>query len=90
MHSEPADRDHSDGEQHSGSERGRRDEDEDEEDEARRSGAGSPAGSGMSAEGSPHSEMGSARSERRYAGIVKPNNRKTMRFSRYFDMRQML
>lgn len=66
MHSDQGENDHSDAEQHSGSERGHRDEDEDDEDRGHHSDAGSPGGSGMSGAGSPRSERGSAHSERRY------------------------
>uniref|UniRef100_A0A8C4IJ50 RNA polymerase-associated protein LEO1 n=1 Tax=Dicentrarchus labrax TaxID=13489 RepID=A0A8C4IJ50_DICLA len=55
IHSDQGDNDHSDAEQHSGSEDG-----------GHRSDGGSPAGSGMSGPGSPHSERGSVRSDRRY------------------------
>lgn len=68
MHSDQGDVDHSDAEQHSGSERGHREEDDEEEEEEGRghqSDVGSPAGSGMSGAGSPHSERGSVRSDRR-------------------------
>ncbi|XP_061608056.1 RNA polymerase-associated protein LEO1 isoform X2 [Phyllopteryx taeniolatus] len=65
VHSDQAENEHSDAEQHSGSECGRRDDDEeDEEDGGRRSDGGSPAGSGMSGGGSPHSERGRVRSDR--------------------------
>lgn len=66
MHSDQGENDHSDAEQHSGSERGHQDEDEDEEDRGHRSDGGSPAGSGMSGAVSPRSERGSVRSDRRY------------------------
>uniref|UniRef100_A0A3Q0QU41 RNA polymerase-associated protein LEO1 n=1 Tax=Amphilophus citrinellus TaxID=61819 RepID=A0A3Q0QU41_AMPCI len=66
MHSDRGDNDHSDAEQHSGSERDHRDEDEDEEDGGHRSDGGSPAGSGMSGAGTPRSDRGSVRSDRRY------------------------
>ncbi|XP_037552905.1 RNA polymerase-associated protein LEO1 [Nematolebias whitei] len=62
MHSDQLENDHSDAEQHSGSERDQRDEDED--DLGNRSGGGSPASSGASGAGSPRSERGSARSDR--------------------------
>ncbi|XP_031584708.1 RNA polymerase-associated protein LEO1 [Oreochromis aureus] len=64
MRSDRGDNDHSDAEQHSGSERDHRDEDEDEEDGGHRSDGGSPAGSGMSGGGSPRSDRGSVRSDR--------------------------
>ncbi|KAL3993222.1 tyrosinase-related protein 1 [Sarotherodon galilaeus] len=64
MRSDRRDNDHSDAEQHSGSERDHRDEDEDEEDGGHRSDGGSPAGSGMSGGGSPRSDRGSVRSDR--------------------------
>ena len=66
MHSDQEVNDHSEAEQHSGSERGHRDEDEDDEDRGRRSEGGSPAGSVMSRAGSPHSERASVRSDRRW------------------------
>uniref|UniRef100_A0A3P8UGY1 RNA polymerase-associated protein LEO1 n=1 Tax=Amphiprion percula TaxID=161767 RepID=A0A3P8UGY1_AMPPE len=56
MHSDQGENDHSDAEQHSGSEHEHRDEDEDEDDGGHRSDGGSPAGSGMSGGGSPHSD----------------------------------
>uniref|UniRef100_A0AAQ5YSX3 RNA polymerase-associated protein LEO1 n=1 Tax=Amphiprion ocellaris TaxID=80972 RepID=A0AAQ5YSX3_AMPOC len=66
MHSDQGENDHSDAEQHSGSEHEHRDEDEDEDDGGHRSDGGSPAGSGMSGGGSPHSDRGSVPSDRRY------------------------
>lgn len=65
MHSDQGENDHSDAEQHSGSEHDQREEDEDDEDAGHRSDAGSPASSGMSGGGSPRSERGSVRSDRR-------------------------
>lgn len=66
MHSDQGDNDHSDAEQHSGSEQGHQNEDEDEEDVGHRSDGGSPAGSGVSGAGSARSDRGSLRSDRRY------------------------